>query len=401
MSAEPLGTEGEHMDLKYQDRWEVIGDPLGEGGQGKVFLVRGSDKVRSGGKLVDLARHAVVHLNSPLEDVRRNALDQFRDVILEITQSERPENLGALKVLHEPKDARDHERAEERIKREMKVMSKMTHSNLLKILDSDPNGKWFVSQYHPNGVLSEHLGSFKGNAAAALRTFRPLVDAVAKLHAESIVHRDIKPHNVFLAKDTELILGDFGLIFFTDDQHTRLSATLENVGSRDWMPPWAMGRIEKIDPSFDVFSLGKLLWSMVSGQSFLRLWYFHKTEFNVEKSFPDVPAMRFVNELLAKCVVEEKDDCLPNATALLGVVDATLLKIESHAEVLGDDIQRKCRAFGTGNYDLIVDRGPSATKHFGMSPTGVRCFKIFTCHHCGHVQLFAFPTQEPLPAWNN
>ena len=333
--------------------------------------------------------------------MRSKALDEFRDVIGEITQSESSENLGALKVLHEPKDARDHERAEERIKREMKVMSQMAHSNLLKILDSDPNGKWFVSQYHPNGVLSEHLGSFKGDAAAALRAFRPLVDAVANLHAESIVHRDIKPHNVFLTEDTELILGDFGLIFFTDDQHTRLSATLENVGSRDWMPPWAMGRIEKIDPSFDVFSLGKLLWSMVSGQSFLRLWYFDKAEFNIEQSFPDVPAMRFVNELLSKCVVEEKEHCLTDATALLGEVDSILLKIESHAEVLGNDIKRKCRVCGAGNYDLIVNQGITATRNFGISPAGVRCFKIFACRHCGHVQLFAFPTQEPLPAWNN
>ena len=85
----------------------------------------------------------------------------------------------------------------------------------------------------------------------------------------------------------------------TDPGGLRVTDTYENVGSRDWMPGWAYGkRMDEVRPDFDVFSLGKLLWSMVSGKPFLRLWYFQADEFNVEKMFPENSAMRWVTRLL-------------------------------------------------------------------------------------------------------
>jgi len=54
-----------------------------------------------------------------------------------------------------------------------------------------------------------------------------------------------------------------------------------------------MGLTVAVGPSFDVFSPGKLLWSMLSGSRFLRLWYFDKPEFNVEVMFPENRAMRW------------------------------------------------------------------------------------------------------------
>ena len=103
---------------------------------------------------------------------------------------------------------------------------------------------------------------------------RPLVEAVAALHEVKIIHRDIKPDNIFVT-DNGLVLGDFGIAHLEDKDNTRVSETYENVGSRDWMPPWAMGmRLDDVRPTFDVFGLGKVLWSMVSGKSKLRLWYY-------------------------------------------------------------------------------------------------------------------------------
>jgi serine/threonine protein kinase len=102
-------------------------------------------------------------------------------------------------------------------------MSDILHPNLLKILDADPDAKWFVSQFHPNGTLVENQHQFVGNFSKALRAFRPLVEGVSELHKHGRVHRDIKPQNVFFDAADNLILGDFGLVFFTDADHTRLS----------------------------------------------------------------------------------------------------------------------------------------------------------------------------------
>jgi hypothetical protein len=176
-----------------------------------------------------------------------------------------------------------------------------------------------------------------------------------------------------------------------DDQKTRISRTLENVGSRDWMPAWAQSvRIEDIKPTFDVFSLGKLLWSLVSGQPKLLLWYFIKPQFNVETLFPNGKFIKLANPLFRKCIVEEESNCLPDASALLEEVDKTLLVIENNADRIELNIKRTCKACGVGKYELIVDEDTTATHNFGITPVGGRKWKIFTCSNCGNVQLFSY-----------
>jgi len=59
------------------------------------------------------------------------------------------------------------------------------------------------------------------------------------MHEAKLVHRDIKPGNIFIGKDGSFVLGDAGLVFFDDRDKSRLSGTFENVGTRDYMPGWA------------------------------------------------------------------------------------------------------------------------------------------------------------------
>lgn len=384
------------INMDYTENWEII-KKLGEGGQGKVYLVRKKSEHASEVALrTALGRmtKGVIH-----DATREQEYEDFRRCILEMIRVEDPSNQGALKELHKPEDARDAGLAEERIKREIEAMSSIKHHNLVQILDVDPNSKWYVSKFYPNGTLAENNELFKGNLRRSLQAIRPLVLAVTKLHEQGYVHRDIKPHNVFLGMDNELILGDFGLIYFADSQHTRVSEIYENVGSRDWMPPWAMGlRIEEVKPTFDVFALGKLLWYMLSGKSILRLWYFDRPQFNVEELFPHSQHVKFANPLFSKCIVEEEKDCLPDAKALLDHIDTVLNIIDSNAELIANDIKRYCKVCGIGEYNIIVDGDPTASRNFGIPSAGSRRMKIFTCSHCGHVQLFSYDGKLP-PAW--
>jgi serine/threonine protein kinase len=54
------------------------------------------------------------------------------------------------------------------------------------------------------------------------------------------VHRDIKPENVFIAEDGHLVLGDCGLALKLEHED-RLTLSDENVGTRDYQPPWSYG----------------------------------------------------------------------------------------------------------------------------------------------------------------
>ena len=238
---------------------------------------------------------------------------------------------------------------------------------------------------------------YSGKVKRALTAIRPIVEGVATLHEKRIVHRDIKPENIFIDENEQLVLGDFGLVFFEDPGHTRISGTIENVGSTDWMPPWAMRmRIENIKPSFDVFSLGKTIWAMVSGEPILLFWYHRREEFNLETMFPDRPEMALFNDLLDKCIVEDEENCLENAGLLLKEIDSLLNALRLGADPISNS-ERPCRVCGFGKYQLTVNRNPTNTYNFGLGRRNT--FKIFVCNNCGHVQLFHCLGSDDPPGW--
>ncbi len=385
--------------MDYSERWEIR-DELGEGGQGKVYLV--SNKLKS----LDIERKIVQSINqfsgvSTSEKIKEH-YESFRGSIIKMLELEKPSQQGALKVLHLPEDARDPNLAEKRIQNEIEAMSKNIHQNLIKIIEVDEDYKWYVSEYYPNGSLSKNRNLFKGDLYSALKSIRPLVEGVSELHKKGYVHRDIKPQNVFIDSDRQLILGDFGLVYFKDDQRIRASKTFENVGSRDWMPGWAMGiRIDDVKSSFDVFSLGKLLWSMVSGMPILQLWYYDKDHFNVEIMLPDSPHIKFANLLFSKCVVEEEHDCLPDAASMLEQIDSIITMIESNTDRLDLAIERRCRVCGKGIYNMVANENFHDISYFGLRPDGNLTMRIFTCNICGHVQQFSYKKDNRPSAWES
>jgi len=384
--------------MDYSEKWKTI-ETLGEGGQGKVYRVLNMEINASvTNRLISSLRNLVTAVSN--RETRQRNYDEFSDALLEMLRMQDLSQQAALKVLHKPEDARDPKLAVERIRREIDVMSQNLHPNLIEILDIDPDSGWYVSKLYSRETLADRSKMFKGNLLKALKALRPIVEGVAVLHEKGYVHRDIKPENIFLNSQGHLVLGDFGLVHFEDDKHNRISLTYENVGTRDWMPPWAMGmRIDKVKPSFDAFSLGKVLWSMISGKPVLQLWYFNRESFNVEKLFPKSRPMPFANLLFAKCIVEEETDCLPNAGALLQEIDKTITRITFGADPIDLNVKRPCKVCGIGDYvHLSGNDNAIDTRNFGLEPTGDRKMRIFTCSHCGNIQLFSYAGKLP-PGW--
>lgn len=388
--------------MKKYGRWEVIRE-LGSGGQGDVYLVKDTKKTGdTEGRLQDI-KNAITGLASA-----QTPENQFRmgnllvEAMADLTRKDIDTSvLGAIKVLHEPRDKKGYEKAKERMKREIEALSQINHPNILKILDHNLQEGWFVGEYHQRGPLSHQQSLFEGDMLAALEAFYPLVDGVAALHSKGIVHRDIKPQNIFLSANNKLILGDLGIIFFSDTARTRMTESYESVGSTDWMPQWAMGmRIEDVRPTFDIFSLGKLLWAMLSGRSFLRLWYLHDPQFELEKMFPRDESILWARSILDNCIVERETDCLPDAGRLLILVSDALGAVKRHAQVVASGVPRRCEICSLGQYECVADEDHTAIRNFGLEPTGSSTFKVFTCSHCGNVQMFHIPNPQSKPrAW--
>jgi serine/threonine protein kinase len=257
----------------------------GQGGQATVYIVLDSTLTDFENEIWPEIKNSVLGITAiSTEAVQLSSARKLVETIARYLKANGEDNARVLKLLHAP--IRNNLKAKERLSKEVAILSKNLHPNILKIVDSSIAEGWLVSSYYSLGNLSIHKVKYQGNPLEALIAMRPLVEAVAALHEVKIIHRDIKPDNIFVT-DNGLVLGDFGIAHLEDEDNTRVSETYENVGSRDWMPTWAMGmRLDDVRPTFDVFGLGKVLWSMISGRSKLRLWYYNRPEFESNNLFP-------------------------------------------------------------------------------------------------------------------
>jgi serine/threonine protein kinase len=367
--------------------WQKL-ERLGEGGQGEVFKARSPERHQQLQNLHEAIRRG---LSSAANSQSVN-MSELLDLISGATRSEDAEYLGALKVLKLPNSASQHEKALGRLKTEIETLQKISHPAVLKLIDSDLDERFMVTEFHENGTLLHKLDEYKGRALEALLAFRPLVEAVGLIHQNSAVHRDIKLENIFVADDRHLVLGDFGIVLVRDASG-RMTETYERVGSRDWMAPWAnTGQrlaLEDVNTTLDIYPLGKVLWCMVSGRHGLPFWYYNRPENNLEQLFPGNAEMRSVNEILAKCVVEDEEDCLKSADELLALVDQTIENLRWPERQPRDGSLWPCLICGKGYYEAppagsgVVLVAEVLQVHEKL-PCGLRI-----CGSCGHCQMFA------------
>lgn len=366
--------------------WEEI-KKLGAGGQSEVFLVRNPTRVAERSDFLErIQQHA--------GGCRIDGAAELAEAAFNYARPEQRLELGALKVFIPRADGPDaEEQMVNRLKNEIAVLGQ-NRPGLIRMLDSNVDERWIVTEYYPNGTLEDHPLRYRGNAHSALIAFRSLVSTVANLHKDGIVHRDIKPANVFIGPDDQLILGDFGIVFAPSLQD-RATRTGERVGPRDYMPPWAeMGCLENVEANFDVYMLGKLLWCMVTGRSRLVREYYDRAENNLTLIFTHDPNMHAINQILEHSVVEHQTDCCSSAD-LLTIVNTHLAIIEAGGQLLNDGVPRPCHVCGLGKYQPETSP-PNNSWNIRLWPAGTSTptdtslltVRPFACDHCGHIEFF-------------
>ena len=374
--------------------WEQL-EPLGEGGQSRVFKVRSPARVQERRNVIQevKASNPWGMYAGPNEKEIPERIDRLAMSIWSYTRPEGGSDLGALKMFKIDGTGPETDEAIGRLKNEIAVL-RQNIPGMVRLLDANEQEKWIVTEYMPGGTLEKHPGNYTGNAERALRAFRSIVATTASLHKEKKVHRDIKPANVFIAEHDRLVLGDLGIVYLPDERE-RLTVTDEKVGPRDYMPQWGdLGkRLENVHTNFDVYMLGKLLWCMTAGRLKLPREYFKRDPFNLTVMFPDNPDMYAINRVLDKCVVEEPDQCLNSAVELLDLVDESLGMIERGGQLLTDDVPRPCRVCGRGHYrKLGLDAGVVGEAVLRMDMAGKPlAVSMFVCDICSHADFFRGP----------
>jgi serine/threonine protein kinase len=178
------------------------------------------------------------------------------------------DRLVAVKILP-PEVARDPAFAE-RFLREARSLARLNHPHIVTVHDfGDVNGLYYFTMEYVDGHnLRDLLQAGPLPAAQALAIVPQLCDALQYAHDEGLVHRDIKPENILLDKKGRVKIADFGLarLVGLTPTYLTLTGTHEVMGTLLYMAPEQMKRTHTVDHRADIYSLGVVLYEMLTGE---------------------------------------------------------------------------------------------------------------------------------------
>lgn len=166
----------------------------------------------------------------------------------------------AIKMVHD-----SHAENSERFQREIQLARSLDHPHILPVLDSGTYGEWhyMVMPYIEHGTLQERIERGLLTPEEASPLLEQVADALQYAHDKGIIHRDIKPTNVLLRDDSYAYLTDFGVAKARDEDFS-LTRTGAMIGTPKYMAPELA--FEPATPLSDIYSLGVLLYQMLTGR---------------------------------------------------------------------------------------------------------------------------------------
>jgi len=162
-----------------------------------------------------------------------------------------------------------------RFRREVKVTTELHHPHIVDVVDfgEAPTGEPYLVMEYLDGEDLDHCLERVGRLplATVVNIIKQLASALSVAHGEGVVHRDLKPGNVFLLKAQDggvfVKLVDFGISKVLKAGVTQLTMARDVFGTPEFMAPeQAAGRIALIDHRSDQWALASLAWLALSGQ---------------------------------------------------------------------------------------------------------------------------------------
>jgi tetratricopeptide (TPR) repeat protein len=189
-------------------------------------------------------------------------------VIFKARQTE-PDRIVALKMilpfrLHAPEIVR-------RFRIEAEAVAKLSHPNILPVYEAGERDgiPYFSMRLTEGGNLGEAMPHLLGQTRQSVKLLLTIARATQHAHERGILHRDLKPANVLIDADGTAFVADFGLAKMLEPAADAISITQSNAGlgtPHYAAPEQSAGSGGALTPAVDVYSLGAILYEMLSGR---------------------------------------------------------------------------------------------------------------------------------------
>jgi serine/threonine protein kinase/Tfp pilus assembly protein PilF len=216
------------------------------------------------------------------------------------------DRLVALKVIRP--ELAGHPDVLRRFKQELILARQVTHKNVIRIFDlGEAEGAKFISMEYIDGrdLKSIHAERGKLQPEEAAEIIEQVCLALDAAHAEGVIHRDLKPQNIMVDKHGRVVVMDFGIA--RSRELSGLTQTGDLVGTPEYMSP-EQAKGEEIDSRSDLFSLGIILYELLTGISpyeattpvVALLKRTQERAVPPDKLDPAIP--KFMNDIVVRCL---------------------------------------------------------------------------------------------------
>ena len=170
----------------------------------------------------------------------------------------------ALKILN--RDLLADEQIRERFERETRIIAKLEHTAIVPVYDAsrDDNQLFFVMRYMSGGSLAERIQDRSLSLSTIAHIIQRVATALDYAHERGVVHRDLKPGNILFDEEGNAYISDFGIAKLTQTSSRLTSSGI--IGTPTHMSP-EQARGENVDGRSDIYSLGVILFEMLSGKT--------------------------------------------------------------------------------------------------------------------------------------
>ncbi|MHB0948607.1 MAG: serine/threonine-protein kinase [Gemmatimonadaceae bacterium] len=275
----------------------------------------------------------------------------------------------AIKVL--PPELAFRSEIRSRFLREAETAASLSHQHIVPIYGVDEvEGLVFFAMAYVDGDNLAKLLHEKGVLPIedVRRITREVAEALAYAHSRGVVHRDIKPDNVLLDKETgRAMVTDFGIArAMTDGADSRLTATGMAIGTPTYMSPEQAAGEREIDGRSDLYSLGILAYQMLCGEPpfnatstpAMLVKHISERPTPVEQRRVDVP------EDLARAVMLllEKDPAMrfPSAAALVAALDGGEMPVGREGGPAASGLERRGELRAAASARTVSPRSPES-----------------------------------------